>query len=138
MGKPISKLFFVPIGKSEQMNKTIFDGIVIGIPKSVYPVFECSSGCSFARAKAATCDTSTLHIFPRDGVYTHVRFEWVCVEQVNCNKFHTIEWFLSAFEINVINEVAYFMGAIPDPKARDQPQAQPQPGPGGPYKMKRF
>jgi len=56
----------------------------------------------------------------------------VCVEQVKCNKFHTIEWFLSAFEINVINEVAYFMGAIPDPKARDQPQAQPQPRPKSP------
>jgi len=34
---------------------------------------------------------------------------FVCYVQVNCNKFHTIEWFLSAFEINVINEVAYFI-----------------------------
>jgi len=44
-------------------------------------------------------------------------------EQVNCSKFHTIEWFLSAFEINVINEVAYFMAAMPD-TSPNQPQPQ--------------
>lgn len=61
-----------------------------------------------------------------------------CV-QVNCNKFHTIEWFLSAFEINVINEVAYFMaqrrtGKLPPGIAKGLTRERDREL----YKMKRF
>lgn len=86
------------------------------------------------------------HILPRD-----VRV-CVLVLQVNCNKFHTIEWFLSAFEINVINEVAYFMAAAltptPTPNLessglRPASETEPKspeiwPHRRGPHKMKRF
>lgn len=67
-------------------------------------------------------------------VCMYVMFLWVSCVQVNCNKFHTIEWFLSAFEINVINEVAYFMAQ------RRLGRLAPWGGQRRvePYKMKRF